>query len=458
MSGVDRISLWSHRVLAILGSVITISIVSSSWASDPQDREPAAPEVKLVELGEAEPIKFHAPPLYRKTRLDFEEAPLGEILKAVCQSVDLKLELDVDRLRAADYSPDTPITIKSDRIFLKDALSRVLKPFDRMSFTVDGDKIFVSTRQRVKARFKAKAGVTPEPLTAELLEQKDAVIPLEALADRESNADVQLHLPFNDSVENVPVSNVLADIAHAAGLVLTFDQAEIWAGGGNETLFSIPVTLIDVGERLHLLPDDPNSASWMQQAKRRGDGTIRVKEVLKALLEPLALDYQASDGVLLVSSYHTFEQSQNEKTDLHRSHRPSESHNLRTRIVTSTYLPAGKPLGLSIEVKNFGSTPESFDNPVGPLDRWIEVVGPNAKPVPFRGPREETVSKRMTIKPGQTVVLFQTRDFNESFDLTKVGHYTIQFRATSAQQDGNSSLRSLSDSYEIRVDIGEAKD
>jgi|GEM_PF-6246471 len=95
---------------------------------------------------------FVGPALERKVSMDFHDTPLIDALEKLCQSAAVKLELEEDRLTAADYSKDTAVTASADRVSLRTALTQVLAPFERLSFTMDGNKVFVSTRIRVDAR------------------------------------------------------------------------------------------------------------------------------------------------------------------------------------------------------------------------------------------------------------------------------------------------------------------
>ena len=105
--------------------------------------------------------KFSGPPLDRKVAVHFKRTPLIEVLTHICQAAELKLELDATALKFAGYTRNMAVTIDVDNITLRDALTRVLKPYNRLSFTLDGEQIFVSDRQRVEARKGATAKINP---------------------------------------------------------------------------------------------------------------------------------------------------------------------------------------------------------------------------------------------------------------------------------------------------------
>lgn len=105
---------------------------------------------------------FVGPPLDRKVSLHIQRAPLVDVLEKLCQSAAVKLEFDDDGLTGAGYTKDMPVTIDADRITLRAALTQVLGPFEKLSFAVDKDQIFVSIRARVEAREKTQADPTPQ--------------------------------------------------------------------------------------------------------------------------------------------------------------------------------------------------------------------------------------------------------------------------------------------------------
>ena len=355
---------------------------------------------KLEELG----LKiFVGSPLDRKVTIDFENRPLVEALETLCMAAAVKLELDEDRLVSVGYSKETPVTARSGRILLQDALQQVLKPFERLSFTLDGDKIFVSTQQRVKARANGRVNDGRPRTTGNASKPKKAVNPFEPLSGEQSKLQSRLQQVFNDSVDEVPASEVLADIAKTLDVKLELDHAGIWAGGGNEEMLSLPITLMDVCERFISGVQAPNRPDWMQLMFARGDGTIRINEALMAILEPMGLDYRVAGDVLFVSSYEEIALLRNPQ-DSDSDIRPQRTdEGLRTRIVIPWSPEPDKPLELKVETRNFSASVRDFDLGSVSPDRSIEVTAPDGKPIRFRGDPVKNPRTRTSIKPGETV-------------------------------------------------------
>ena len=60
-----------------------------------------------------------------------------------------------------------PVTINADNVTLRDALTQVLMPFEKMSFMLEKNQLFVSTRSEVEARKKANAQSRKLPVNDE---------------------------------------------------------------------------------------------------------------------------------------------------------------------------------------------------------------------------------------------------------------------------------------------------
>ncbi len=131
----------------------------------PADGNPEPVVLKVGEKTEPAPGSFKiflGLPLDRKVSLKFQDTPLVEALEVVCNAAGMQLDLDLAAVTSAGYSQDTPIDLdEPQRIPLKDALGRILKPFEKLSFTVDKNQIFVSTRELVEAREKQVADPKP---------------------------------------------------------------------------------------------------------------------------------------------------------------------------------------------------------------------------------------------------------------------------------------------------------
>ncbi len=144
------------------------------------------PEPVVLKVGpKIEPIPgdfkiFIGPPLDRKVSLHFQRTPLVEVLEHACQATAVKLELDGEGLKSVGYTKNMAVTIDADNVTLRDALTQLLKPHEKLSFTLDNNQLFISTRQQVEAREKQaaepkgpteekKAGATSPPVGLEFL-------------------------------------------------------------------------------------------------------------------------------------------------------------------------------------------------------------------------------------------------------------------------------------------------
>jgi len=142
------------------------------------------PEPVVLKVGERiEPVPgsfkiFMGPPLDRKVSLNFKDTPLVEALNGVCNSAGMILDLDQAALTSAGYSKDTPINLaESKLITLRDALTLILKRYEKLSFTVDKNLVFVSSPEGVEVH--EKRGAEPKPPAEE--EQEAATSPPKGL-------------------------------------------------------------------------------------------------------------------------------------------------------------------------------------------------------------------------------------------------------------------------------------
>ena len=134
----------------------------------PADGDPEPVILKVGEAIESVPGSFKillGPPLDRKVSLHFQRTPLVEVLTKACEAAAVNLELDDDGLKGVGYTKNMAVTIDSDNVTLRDALTQVLKPFDKLSFTLDKNQLFVSNREQVETRERQVA--EPKPPTDE---------------------------------------------------------------------------------------------------------------------------------------------------------------------------------------------------------------------------------------------------------------------------------------------------
>jgi len=106
---------------------------------------------------------FIGPPLKRKVSKTKDRMALRVALEDVCDQAGLKLELDVQALKFEGITQNANAKATFDRIALEDGLGKLLAPFANLTFTLDDDKIFVSSKDRVAKRKKEKTPKEEKP-------------------------------------------------------------------------------------------------------------------------------------------------------------------------------------------------------------------------------------------------------------------------------------------------------
>ena len=124
--------------------------------------------LKVAEMVEKGPLGlkiFVGPPLDRKVSLDARRMSLENALTQVCQAAAVKLELDSDGLKFHGYTRNMPVSMELKGITLRDAMSRILRPYEKLSFTFDEkqNQVYVSSLDRVATRDRAQARPETSP-------------------------------------------------------------------------------------------------------------------------------------------------------------------------------------------------------------------------------------------------------------------------------------------------------
>ena len=99
----------------------------------------------------------------------------------------------------------------------------------------------------------------------------------------------------------------------------------------------------------------------------------------------------------------------------------------------------GQPVRFRLEMKNFGSQNRTYDPQQVDVNGSLIITDPDGKPVPYIGGSFQTMGplRRDPIRPGETVVLFNARDwdFTDQYPFVKPGRYTVQFRGQNQREE-----------------------
>lgn len=95
---------------------------------------------------------FVGPPLERKVTLQANAMTFESALDEICNQSGLLLELDAGGLKLSGYTKNMKLDVDLQRVTLREALIRTLEPFKSLGFTLDGNRVFISNRDRVNAR------------------------------------------------------------------------------------------------------------------------------------------------------------------------------------------------------------------------------------------------------------------------------------------------------------------
>lgn len=101
---------------------------------------------------------------------------------------------------------------------------------------------------------------------------------------------------------------------------------------------------------------------------------------------------------------------------------------LRVRWVKYTSSPAvGKPLSIGLELKNFGTTPQTFDLRMAHPRRSWRITGPDGEFIPFERGEQITSDHQKTLQPNSEISLFGGVDLTKHVNLSKPGRYRMSF-------------------------------
>ena len=270
---------------------------------------------------------------------------------------------------------------------------------------------------------------SPEKIIAQTPEEKtkSETFHANAVEDLQKTIETRLDTAFNKEIDGVPVSEVLEDIAQQLGAKVYIDHIEIWADGGSEDVLSTNVTLTDAYERMKRIEGHGYLSDWVLSMLARGDGTISCREALSAILEPLGLDFHVIGDTLQISSREQIELMRKTKSIAKKNFDNEDDQGLRTRVVSAWPHQLGKRIALKIELRNFANVVRQvYPRSIKPYES-IRCVGPDGKPLRFRSQEFQQPGEVTSIKPGETIALFETDDFAKFCDLTQVGQYRIQF-------------------------------
>jgi beta-lactamase regulating signal transducer with metallopeptidase domain len=104
-------------------------------------------------------------------------------------------------------------------------------------------------------------------------------------------------------------------------------------------------------------------------------------------------------------------------------------NSLQTRLIAEKdRVKAGEPVRLKLELRNVGPENRSYDSQQVDVNDSLIVRGPKGEEIPFVAGRVSTLGGGHSIKPGETVVLFDGLDATGQYLLTAPGVHTFQFR------------------------------
>ena len=190
--------------------------------------------------------EFNAPPDQRIMDVDFRNSPLHVALEKICNAAFLKLELDVEGLKAVGVTKNVTVTVKAEDKPLQEVLTLLLKPFERLSFTIDKNRVFVNSRERVAAREKERVQAIAEVPVA----NGDQQNPKEGDAEQSSKdleTDNILGRIVSLDAKGISLREALIQLARAAMVPLELDEPELIIVKFD---LNAPVTIKIVDEKL----------------------------------------------------------------------------------------------------------------------------------------------------------------------------------------------------------------
>lgn len=239
------------------------------------------------------------PVLDRKVSLDLEGASLSEALQAACQAAGIRAELE-EGIECVPF----PVTIKRQRVPLRDALREIMQPFKGYAYGTDNDQIFAGSRRRVMLREKAiLEGKVPPPFD----ESTDDFA--------NSTVDLRLRKVYRKGLNDITLVDALVEFARDFRMVLDIHRNEIQAAKLESNLsYKLSFQKEHLSGLYALFTNEPERApSWAKTVIKREDGTIRGYELLSFLLEPCGLDYYTVDNVLHLTTAEVAGQRRNQR-------------------------------------------------------------------------------------------------------------------------------------------------
>lgn len=129
-------------------------------------------------------------------------------------------------------------------------------------------------------------------------------------------------------------------------------------------------------------------------------------------------------------------------------------HGLQTRLTAEKdQVKAGEPIRLKLELRNVGTENRSYDSQQVAVNDPLLVRGPKGDDIPFVAGLVSTLGGGHSIKPGETVVLFDGLDATGQYLLTVPGVHTFQFRGRKAIAFLGEGETSIPPSNEVQVEL-----
>jgi hypothetical protein len=127
---------------------------------------------------------------------------------------------------------------------------------------------------------------------------------------------------------------------------------------------------------------------------------------------------------------------------------------LQTRLTAEqAQVKAGEPVRLKLELRNVGAEVRRVDAQQVAVNDPLIVRGPKGEEIPFVAGQVSTLGETRSIKPGETVVLFDGLDAAGQYPLTAPGVHTFQFRGRKAIAFLGEGETSIPPSNTIRVEL-----
>ena len=106
---------------------------------------------------------------------------------------------------------------------------------------------------------------------------------------------------FDETLNGTPAKKLVADIANQCRVKRRIDQPGIEASGGYVDILLARVTLTEIYETLKRMEGSQEQLSdWGKAMLARGEVTMKIRETLAAIQEPLAIVSDFTDGELRI--------------------------------------------------------------------------------------------------------------------------------------------------------------